>query len=132
MTQPDSAARQQPLAEALLRRWDRIGIGVRCAYNPKCPCVLRHYLAAGRQVIAHGLRPAVQVQQRMLAVLLQTARDAALPWYWRSVCLEYTTLPLARLNSLLKTEDPIACQAFECAVQAAHDQLSAARPAEGP
>jgi len=126
MSTPDRAARPQPVADTRLRRWDRIGIGVRCAYNPNCPCVVRHYLEAGRQVIASGVRPERQVQQRMLAVLLQTARDAALPWYWRSVCLEHTTLPLARLHSLLKDSDPIACQALDGAVQAAHDQLSAA------
>jgi hypothetical protein len=34
--------------------------------------------------------------------LLDTARDEALPWFWRSVCLEHTTRPLARLTTLLK------------------------------
>lgn len=113
------------MADALLRRWDRIGIGVRCAYNPDRPDVLRHYLDAGRQVVAGGLRSERQVQQRMLTVLLQAAQDAALPWYWRSVCLEHTTLPLARLRSALKATDPAACQAFDAAVHSAHEQLSA-------
>ena len=64
----------------------------------------------------------------MLTVLLQTAQDEALPWAWRAVCLEHTTLPLARLTTLLKLEDPIACQALACAVQAARDHLAATAP----
>jgi hypothetical protein len=130
MTPPERTARLQPLAEDILRRWDRIGIGVRCAYSPGNPGVIRHYLEAGRWVHAHGLLAEVEVQQRLMAVLLQTARDAALPMYWRRVCLEYTTLPLARLRSLLKSTAPLASHALECAVQAAHDQLSEARRVE--
>lgn len=112
----------------LLRRWDRIGLGVRCAYNPGCPCAVRHYLEAGRRVVAGGARSELQVQLRMLTVLLQVARDEALPWIWRSICLEYTAFPLARLRSLLRASDPIAWQAMECATQAAHDLLDATPP----
>lgn len=118
----------QAQAAALLRLWDRIGIGVRCGYNPYCACAVRHYLEAGRRVAASGARTETQVHQRMLTVLLQTARDEALPWAWRAVCLEHTTLPLARLTSLLKQQDPIACHAMECAVQAAYDRLAATPP----
>lgn len=116
----------QARAAAELRRWDRIAIGVRCAYNPGCPCALRHYLQAGRRVVAASARSEQQAQQRMLTVLLQTARDEALPWYWRSVCLEHTTYPLARLQSLLRQLDPIALEALRCAVQSAHDELGSA------
>lgn len=118
----------QAQAASLLRRWDRIGLGVRCGYNPFCACAVRHYLEAGRRVAACGARTEVQVHQRMLTVLLQTAHDEALPWAWRAVCLEHTTLPLARLTSLLKPHDPIACHALECAVQAAYDGLAATPP----
>ncbi|HSI57781.1 MAG TPA: hypothetical protein VLA16_09500 [Ideonella sp.] len=114
-------------AAALLRRWDRIGIGIRCAYNPGLPGVIRHYLDAGRQVAAAGVLPEMAVLQRLLTVLLQTAHDEALPWFWRSVCLEHTTLPLARLRTRLKHYDPIACHALECAVQAIRDTLAATR-----
>ncbi len=119
---------QQTQAAALLRRWDRIGVGIRCAYNPALPAVIRHYLDAGRQVIAAGVLPELPVQQRLLTVLLQTAHDEALPWFWRSVCLEHTALPLARLTSLLKLHDPIACHALECAVQATQDVIAATQP----
>lgn len=118
----------QAEAAALLRLWDRIGIGVRCGYNPFCACAVRRYLQAGRCVATSGARTQAQVHQRMLTVLLQTAQDEALPWAWRAVCLEHTTLPLARLTTLLKLEDPIACQALACAVQAARDHLAATAP----
>lgn len=112
---------------ALLRRWDRIGLGVRLAYNPTLPCVIQHYQEAGRRVVAAGALPELAVQRRQLTVLLQTAHDEALPWFWRSVCLEYSTLPLARLQSLLKHSDPIACDALSCALQSAKDMLTAER-----
>jgi hypothetical protein len=112
-------------ARALLDTWDRIGIGVRCAYNPDCPSAVRAYLEAGRRVAADGLRSQIHIHRRTLNVLLQTARDEALPRYWRSVCLEHTTYPLARLQSLLKESDPIALEAMHCAVRAAHDVIAA-------
>ena len=59
----------------------------------------------------------------MLQLLLQVAHDAALPWLWRSICLEHTAYPQARLVSLLKHVDPLAPQAIGAALQAAHDAL---------
>ena len=64
----------------------------------------------------------------MLSVLLQVAHDEALPWFWRSVCLEHISYPLARLRSLLKANDPIALQAVDSAVQSAHERLAATPP----
>ena len=124
MSAPDSAKLDAKKVATLLRRWDRIGIGIRCAYNPELPGAIRHYLAVGHQVIAAGVLPELTVQRRLLTVLLQAARDEALPWFWRSVCMEHATLPLARLHSLLKCHDPIACHAVECAVQAIRDLLA--------
>ena len=120
-----AAAATSALHADLLQRWDRIGLGVRCAYHPACPQVIHHYLEAGRRVAVGGARSEAQVQRRILAVLLQTSRDAALPWFWRSVCLEHTAYPLARLQSLLRHDDPLAFDAMLCAVQAAHDELGA-------
>lgn len=86
----------------LEQRWDRIGVGVRCAYNPQRPEVLQHYVQVGRRL--SRLQPAqeVRVQRRMLELLLATAADEALPWTWRAACLEHTTWPLARLTTLLE------------------------------
>lgn len=47
--------------------------------------------------LPHGRRGQARCPDaRMLQNLLRTARDDALPWFWRSVCLEHATLPLAR------------------------------------
>lgn len=113
-----------PAQPAALLRWDRIGIGVRCAYNPGCACALLHYLEAGRRVVASGARSELAVQRRMFTLLMQTAQDEALPWLWRSLCLEHTAYPLARLHSLLKFRNPIAVAALDAAVQAAGDALA--------
>lgn len=94
---PDHVAKN----EALERRWDRIGLGVRCAYNPRRTEILHHYMLAGRR-LAH-LHPGCEarIQRRTLDLLLHTAADRALPWHWRAACLEHTAWPLARLISLL-------------------------------
>lgn len=85
----------------LEQRWERISLGVRCAYNPQRPEVLRHYVQAGRQLSRQQPEQEARVQRRMLDLLLNTAADEALPWHWRAVCLEHTVWPLARLTSLL-------------------------------
>lgn len=94
-----------PQAE-LTDRWERLGLGVRCAYNPTRPEVLQRYLQAGR--LLSRLQPAreARIQGRMLDVLLQTANDSALPWLWRAACLEHTAWPLARLTSLQRQSAP--------------------------
>lgn len=128
MKRSDALTPAQAQTAWLLRRWDRIGIGVRCAYNPFCACGLRAYLQVARQVIAAGARPEVQVHLRSLTVLLQTARDQALPWHWRSVCLDYAAMPLARLKTLLAPTDPVAVEAMVCALQTASDELGLSLP----
>ena len=80
-----------------LQRWDRIGLGVRLAYNPWHAPAIRCYLEAGSQLVRDGLRGEREVQERMLTVLLQTAADRGLPWRWRSACHEHMVWPLARL-----------------------------------
>lgn len=128
MNSPGSTTLNAVQAAALLRRWDRIGVGIRCAYHPGLPAAIRRYLGVGRQVIDAALLPELAVQQRLPAVLLQTAHDEALPWFWRSVCVEHAALPLARVHSLLGRHDPIACHALDCAAQAARDLLALTPP----
>ena len=108
----------------LLECWDRIGIGIRCAYNPFCACPVHHYIQAGLRVAAAGVRSELFVHQRLLQVLLQTARDDALPGFWRSVCLEHAAMPLTRLQALLTLHDPIAVDALRSVVQAVGDELA--------
>jgi hypothetical protein len=95
-----SRARLDDRQRTLLDRWDRIGLGVRLAYNPHCPQAIRAFLHAGRCLAACGARTELDVQIRTLAVLLDTALDPALPRSWRSACVEHACLPLARIVSL--------------------------------
>ena len=121
-------ADRSPLTAAraldLLERWDRIGIGIRCGYNPSCTCSIRHYLHAGLRVVAAGVRGEAPVHQRLLQVLLQAARDEGLPPDWRVACFEHAAIPLTRLESLLALHDPIAAQAMRGAVQAVGYELA--------
>ena len=107
----------------LLERWQRLEMQVRCGLMPGNPGCVRLYLNAGLQVARRGLRPAEAVHLRMLNTLLHSAQDEALPWFWRSVCLEHVNLPLAQLKTLIGLHDPIAFQAIEAAVQRQRDRL---------
>jgi hypothetical protein len=84
-----------------LERWERIGLGIRLAYNPGRADVVRLWLATGRQLSRDGRLPEVPMLARSLQRLLQTAEDPALPWPWRHVCLEHVARPWARLQFLL-------------------------------
>ena len=121
-----------PRIAALSLRWDRIGLGIRCGYNPEQPMSIRHYLEAGRQIA--NARPAddLALQLRMLTLLLQTASDEALPWFWRAVCLEYTARPLARITSLLGPAEPAACSSVDALVEAARLRLGQAPQPAAP
>jgi len=97
-----AASDGRPPGDALLRRWDRIGLGVRLAYNPWHPPVIRCYLQTGRDLARAGALPEEAVQRRTLSLLLHTADDAALPWGWRAACHEHVVFPLARLRSFAR------------------------------
>jgi hypothetical protein len=97
-----AADHHQPAAHARppcprQQRWDRIGLGIRLAYNPWHTPAIRCYLDVGGQLVQAGVRGKREVQERMLTVLLQAASDPGLPWRWRSACHEHTVWPLARL-----------------------------------
>lgn len=110
----------------LRSRWDRIGIGIRCAYNPCLPPMILHYFEAGRRLFESGGSSEVEVQRRMLTVLLQTADDEALPCCWRAACLAHTVRLRARLATLLGRDDPDELQSLEAAVQSTQTRLDAA------
>lgn len=109
----------------LVNSWLRQQMQVRCGLASDRPSSVRVYLHTGMQVARRGLRPALGVHQRMLKTLLAASEDEALPWFWRSVCLEHVNLPLAQVTSLLSAHDPLALRAVEAAVQIARDRLPA-------
>lgn len=117
---------------ALLDRWDRIGLGVRLAYNPVRPQAIRAFLHAGRGLAASGARAELDVQVRTLAVLLDTALDPALPLPWRSACLEHACLPLARLVSLARRTGRVDAGVWRRRVDEAERQLAEFEPCADP
>lgn len=121
------AALPQATDGATLRRlrWERIGLGIRLGYNPYKPEVARYWVALGQRLAEEGVLDEPRALRRILAVLLQVAHDEALPWFWRSVCLEQAARPQARLATLLRAHDPVQAEALHAAVQAARDQLEA-------
>jgi hypothetical protein len=112
--------------EELRQRWDRIGIGIRCAYNPWLPPVILLYLQAGRRLVSAGAMDDATVQRRMLTLLMRTADDQALPLPWRMACLEHTTRPRARLERLLASRDPAAVHRIARDADAVLERLDAA------
>jgi hypothetical protein len=84
-----------------IERWERIGLGIRLAYNPGRADVVRLWLATGRQLSRDGGMQEIPMLARSLQRLLQTAEDPALPWAWRHVCLDHVARPWARLQFLL-------------------------------
>ena len=112
--------------DKLRQRWDRIGIGIRCAYNPWLPPVILLYLQAGRRLVTAGAMDDEAVQRRMLSLLMKTAADEALPWTWRAACLEYTVRPRSRLNRLLQDRHPAEIDRMEREAEVLRERLDAA------
>jgi hypothetical protein len=131
---PTSAA----IARALEHRWERIGLGVRCAYNADAPEVLQRYVQAGRALSRLQPMQEMHVQRRMLELLLRTAADEALHWAWRAACLEHTAWPRARLARLIASSDgqaDVGTAALDARIQQAWQRLglpsSPAHPTSG-
>jgi hypothetical protein len=112
--------------EQVLQRFERLHVSIRCALAPGHPASIRLYLHCGAFLVQRGQLGNEATQRRMFGLLLQTARDCALPLAWRSLCLEHVWLPMAKLAWLTRRRDPIAFAAIEAAVQMAHDRLAAA------
>ncbi|WP_077003539.1 hypothetical protein [Variovorax sp. KK3] len=108
---------------ALMLRWQRLQMHVRCGLYAHDPGRIRLYVHAGLRIVRRGIQPAVPTHIKMLQTLLLCAQDEGLPWFWRSVCLEHVNLPMAHLASTLGVHDPIGMQALEAGVQRARDQL---------
>jgi len=117
--------------QQLRQRWDRIGIGIRCAYNPWLPPVILLYLQAGRRLVTSGVMDDAVVQRQMLALLMRTANDEALPLPWRMACLEHTARPRMRLAKLLAGNDPDAVARLAREVDDLSGRLEAALPTGG-
>lgn len=109
---------------ALLDRWLRLQMHVRCALSPASPCGIRVFVLAGQHLARHGLMATDEVNLRTLRTLLQAALDSALPTAWRQSCLEQTPLPLARATSLLSRRDPTTLAGIVAALDLAQHKLT--------
>lgn len=89
-----------PPAAAL--RWERMAVAIRLGLDAQQPALLRRYVALGHRLARTGTLAPEAVWPRMLALLLQTASDEALPPFWRSICLEHATMPLAQATTLAR------------------------------
>jgi hypothetical protein len=115
-------------SHAIEQRWDRVGLGVRCAYNPQRTNVLHVYIGLGRRLSRLQPHAEVRIQRRMLELLLNTARDEALPWSWRAACLEHTAWPLARLTHLLEVSTAADGSSYDERVRLVLEQLGSPAP----
>jgi hypothetical protein len=105
-------------------RWERMHVAIRCGLHPAQPALIRVYLGVGRWLAQQGQLEEPTAHERMLALLLDTARDDALPWFWRSVCLEHTPTVVARLTTLMKHHPPAALQDMFDRVQSTQAQMA--------
>ena len=93
-----------------LENWHWLGQQVRCALEPDEPRVIEHYLAEGRYLVCCRATPAWRVATASLRLLLETAQDVALPWHWRTLCLDQAYRPLRDVRRLAVTSE----QHLEC------------------
>ena len=96
---------------------------IRCGLAPTQAALIRVCLGLDQHLVQLGVRDELAANRQMLKLLLDTANDPALPWYWRSVCLEHVSRPLARLAHRLALHDPLALQALQGSVQQTRDGL---------
>jgi hypothetical protein len=91
-----------PATHSMRRRWRRLEITVRCALEADNPARLGQFIAAAARLVADGALPDWTTHERCFTVLMNTAEDAALPWHWRCMCIDFACRPLARLTTLAR------------------------------
>jgi len=117
-------AEVMPHQAAQQMRWERMHVAIRCGLHASQPTLIRIYLGLGRWLVQQGLVDEQRANRCMLRLLLDTARDEALPYFWRSVCLEHTAMPVARLTTLLKPRDPEGLDALLAGLGSAQARLA--------
>ena len=71
-----------------LESWRWMSRQIRCGLAPDEPRLIDHYLAEGRYLAACTATSPWGVAVTSFRLLLDTASDTALPWHWRTVCLD--------------------------------------------
>lgn len=109
----------------LARHWSLLHLYVRCALDVRQEHLVAHWVQIGSDLMSGTPSLAPKLAFRMLDTLLQTATDEALPWCWRSLCLEQIDGPRRVLVAWLQVHDPLAIQALEAGIQRSCDRLAA-------
>lgn len=113
----------RPLA---LRRWQRLALGVRLAFQPDSVAAIARCLRLGRRLSAAGLLDERDMLQRSLRLLWQCAEDPELPPAWRAACLDQAARPLARHAALWRGADPLGVLLWQQRLAGAAARLPAA------
>lgn len=109
---------------ALLLRWERLAIAVRCGLDTGRPELIRLYLGCGQRLLREGIGKPVPMYAYMLRTLAHAAEDIELPGVWRELCAEHFDVPLARLRHPLGQQDPVALNALLGRVDSIRRQLA--------
>lgn len=80
--------------------WYWQGWRIRCALFSDEPRQLDHYMLHAGLLIEQGVMSPWRVSSTVLRLLLDTASDPALPWHWRSLCLDHVYRPMRVLQHL--------------------------------
>jgi hypothetical protein len=88
-----------------LNCWYWAGFRIRCALLPNEPRLLDMHWDHGRQLVEYGEISAWHMCVTSLSLLLDSACDRALPWHWRSLCLDHAYRPLHALQYLAETRE---------------------------
>jgi hypothetical protein len=91
-----SALHEQPYLES----WRWMSRQIRCAMDPDEPRLIAHYLAEGRYLACCTATSPWTIAETSFRLLLDTAADVALPWHWRTYCLDQAWRPLRELERL--------------------------------
>lgn len=114
------------------QRWERIGLGVRLAYNPLRPDVMRLWLALGERLAAQGVLDNLAMWRCSLRTLLQVVQDEGLPLHWRRIALDHAARPAVRLAALLGRDDPLQGEAVRQQLQEARERIDAVPAGQRP
>ena len=66
---------------------------------PDEPRLIEHYLAEGRYLAACTSTSPWTIAVTTFRLLLDTASDTALPWQWRTLCLDHAWRPLRDIET---------------------------------
>ena len=114
--------------------WHWQGFRIRCALLPDEPRLLDQYEFHGCQLVASGRLDAWRMSVLVLELLLDTASDPALPWHWRSLCLDRAWRPLHSLEKLacnLERQRSLICLRNRLATLRLPPSLTFNEPVEG-